>query len=145
MKWVKPCHWGNVKKIWISLFAYLASWFIFSLASSLLSISCRKEYFMFNNDRTHKVWSERVRTTKTEPAVSDPAQHCGCRQVQLFYTGCRESAIKCVWKPCVIIFPEHQITFMKPVIKHKRPVSLCKDVFFPIQNSSPTQRQSLRK
>lgn len=32
---------------------------------------------------------------------------------------------------CVIIFPEHQITFMQPVIKHKRPISLdCVTMFF---------------
>lgn len=116
-------------------------YFQFSLKSPL-NFLCRKKYFMFTNDRTHKVW----RITKTEPAVSDPAQHCGCRQMQLFYTGRRESAIKCVFKTQVIIFPEQYITCMHPVIIHKRPISLnCAKMFFSIQDCSPTQRQSFRK
>lgn len=103
-------------------------YFQFSLKSPL-NFLCRKEHFMFNNDRTHKVWSERVRITKTEPAVSDPAVWV-LTSAALLHRMSRVSN-NVFLKMCVIIFPEHQITFMQPVIKHKRPISLnCVKMFF---------------
>lgn len=119
-------------------------YFQFSLKSPL-NFLCRKEYFMFS-DRTHKVWSERVRTTITEPAVSDPAQHCGCRQVQLFYTGCRESAIQCVFKNVCHNLPGTP-NYIYATCNHTQKAylsQLCQH-FFSIQNFSLTPRESFRK